>query len=183
MERVLVSLMCHPDREPKIDVPSGDGFESFVNRTPNYADAYRYAIGRALDAGADLVTADTDGYHPPAEIVKLASGGFGEGPALVLPYRENIGLQSKSYSLLFSLVAWRRIRDSTGGLCRLSLDLMKSLPPLKAADMTVHIEILKHALKSRARIVQYGYTSSANDETESRRTSNYQWKLLGAMFR
>ena len=183
MERALISLMCHPEREPKIDIPPDARFESFVNKTPNYADAYRYAIGRALDARMDLVTADTDGYHPPAEIVKLATGDFGEGPALVLPYRENIGLQSKTYSLLFSLVARKRIHDSTGGLCRLSLDLMKSLPPLKSTDMTVHIEILKHALKSRARIVQYGYSSSANDETESRRTSHYQWKLLGAMFR
>ena len=175
--------MCHPDREPKIAVPQDERYEVFVNKTPNYAEAYRVAIGKAAASGMDLVTADTDGYHPPAEIAKLATEDFGEGPALVLPYRENIGIQSKSYSVLFSLAARRRIRDSTGGLCRLSVELMKSLPPLESKDMTVHIEILKHALKSGARIVQYGYMSSANDTTGSRRTSHYQLKLLGAMFR
>lgn len=183
MKRVLVSLMCHPERDPKIELPSDGRYEAFVNRTPNYAEAYRLAIRKAVESGMDLVTADTDGYHPPSEIVKLATGDFGEGPALVLPYRENIGVQSKAYSLLFSLLEGRRIRDSTSGLCRLSLELMRSLPTLKSKDMTVHVEILKLALRSGSRIVQYGYTSSANDEAGSKRTSHYQWKLLRAVFR
>ena len=181
--RALLSLMCHPEREPKIQVPLDERYEQFVNKTPNYAEAYRQAIARAVDGGMDLVTADTDGYHPPAEIARLAAGEFGEGAYLVLPYRENIGFQSKSFSLFFSALERRRVRDATSGLCRLSLDLMKSLQPLKSADMTVHIEILKHALRSGARLVQYGYISSANDEAESRRTTHYQLKLLGAAFR
>jgi hypothetical protein len=181
--RSLVSLMCHPERDPKISVPEDGRYESFVNRTPNYAEAYRHAIGRAIDEGLDLVTADTDGYHPPAEIVKLATADLGEGPVLVLPYRKNIGFQSKAYSVFFSVLEMRRIRDATGGLCRLSLELMKSLPALKSEDMTVHIEILKHAAKSGARIVQYGYLSSANDEAESKRTRHYQLRLIGAAFR
>jgi hypothetical protein len=181
MTAALVSLMCHPDRVPKIEVPPGAGYEVFVNRTPNYAEAYRMAIARAIQGGVDLVTADTDGYHPVSEIVRLATGSFyAGGPALVLPYRENIGFQSKSYSYFFSLILGKRVRDATSGLCRLSLDFMRSLPPLKAQDMTIHIEILKHAMRSRVELVQYGYLSAANDPAESRRTSNYQLKLLKA---
>jgi hypothetical protein len=175
--------MCHPEREPKIVVPPDPRYDLFVNKTPNYAEAYRVAIARAMGSAMDLVTADTDGYHPPEEIVKLATGDFGTGPVLVLPYRENIGFQSKWYSLLFSFLERKRIKDSTSGLCRLSLEFMKSLPALRSSDMTVHIEILKRAIRSRTRLVQYGYLSSANDEAESKRTSNYQWKLLGAIFR
>ncbi|MDG6909392.1 MAG: hypothetical protein JRN08_03390 [Nitrososphaerota archaeon] len=178
-----MSLMCHPDREPRIELAQDGSYELFENRTPNYAEAYRVAIARAAERGMDLVTADTDGYHPPAEITRLALSEFGDGPVLVLPYRVNIGFQSKAYSLGFSLLARRRVRDATGGLCRLSLELMKSLPPLKSTDMTVHIEILRHALQSKARLVQYGYRSGTNDESESRRTSHYQWKLLKAALR
>ena len=181
MKKALVSLMCHPERTPKIEVPPGDGYEVFVNRTPNYANAYRLAMARAVDGGMDLVTADTDGYHPPAEILKLAGEAFNvDGPALVLPYRDNIGIQSKSYSLFFSLIELRRIKDATGGLCRLSNALLLSLPPLKSEDMTVHIEILRHALGSGAKLVQYPYVSDANDPAGSRRTRHYQWKLLKA---
>ena len=183
MVRVLVSLMCHPERNPKVVVPPDGRYESFVNRTPNYAEAYRVAIARAVADGMDLVTADTDGYHPADEIVKLATEEFGEGPVLVLPYRTNIGVQSKAYSYFFSMLKGRRIRDATGGLCRLSLELMKTLPPLKSGDMTVHIEILKRTLRSGARLVQYGYLSDVNDEAESRRTTHYQLKLLLAAFR
>ena len=183
MRKALLSLMCHPQRRPKIEVPPDDRYEAFVNRTPNYADAYRLAISRAVSGGMDLATADTDGYHPAAEVVKLAVGEFGVGPALVLPYRTNIGFQSKAYSYFFSVLEGRRIRDTTGGLCRLSLELMESLPPLRSTDMTVHIEILKHALRTGARVVQYGYLSGANDEAESRRSSHYQLRLLRAAFR
>jgi len=181
--KALLSLMCHPERTPKIVIPPDPRFELFVNRTPNYAEAYRAAITRAVSEGMDLVTADSDGYHPPAEITKLAMGEFGGGPFLVLPYRLNLGLQSKAYSLFFSALARRRIRDATGGLCRVSLGLMNSLPSLKAVDMTVHIEILKYALKSGARLVQYGYLSDVNDEAESRRTRHYQLRLIEAAFR
>ena len=179
---MLVSLMCHPEREPKIEVPPGPGYEAFVNRTPNYADAYRAAIARAVRSEMDLVTADTDGYHPVDEIVKLATGSFyTEGPAIVLPYRENLGWQSNFYSYFFSLIERRRVRDATAGLCRFSLDFMRSLPPLRAPDMTIHIEILKHAVRSGAKLVQYGYRSAANDPAESRRTAHYQLKLLKAV--
>ena len=178
--KALVSLMCHPEREPKVQLPPDERYDAFVNRVPNYADAYRAAIARAKEEGVDLVTADTDGYHPVGEIAKLATGDFGEGPALVLPYRENIGFQSRSFSLFFSMVGRRRVRDATGGLCRLSLDFMQSLPPLRSKDMTVHIEILRHAAKSGARLVQYGYRSSSNDEAESKRTPHYQLKLIWA---
>lgn len=181
--KVLVSLMCHPERTPKIEVPPGERYEAFVNKTPNYAEAYRVAIGMALERGTDVVTADTDGYHPVREVVKLAEGDFGEGPSLVLPYRENIGIQSKSFSYFFSAVVRRRIRDSTGGLCRMSYGFLRTLPPLKSVDMTVHIEILKHAISSGSKIVQYGYVSDFNDPAGSRRTSNYQWKLVKAAFR
>ena len=177
-----MSLMCHPQRSPKISVPEDPRYDLFVNNTPNYAEAYRVAIARAVETGMDLVTADTDGYHPPSEVAKLAAGDFGEGAYLVLPYRENIGWQSKTYSFFFSLKEGRTIRDVTGGLCRLSFDLMKSFPPLESADMTVHVEVLKRALGTGARLVQYGYISGANDEAESRRTSNYQWKLFKAAF-
>lgn len=180
MSRALVSLMCHPERAPKVELPPGGEYESFVNRTPNYADAYREAIIMAVGREMDLVTADTDGYHPVDEIVKLATGDFGEGAALVLPYRENIGVQSKSFSLFFSALRMRRVKDATGGLRRLSLPLMKSLPPLKATDMTVHIEILRYVLSSGARLVQYGYLSGENDTKGSRRTSHYQLKLVKA---
>ncbi|MDG6988493.1 MAG: hypothetical protein JRN21_04115 [Nitrososphaerota archaeon] len=178
--KALVSLMCHPEREPKIQLPPDGRYDAFVNRIPNYAEAYRAAIARAMDEGADLVTADTDGYHPPGEIAKLAAGDFGEGPVLVIPYRENIGIQSRSFSLFFSLIGRRRVRDATGGLCRLSLDFMRSLPPLRSDDMTVHIEILRHAAKSGAKLVQYGYLASSNDEAESRRTAHYQLRLIWA---
>ena len=183
MTRALVSLMCHPERSPKVEIPPDARYESFVNRTPNYADAYREAIARAVAGGVDLVTADTDGYHPPGEIVKLAVGEFGEGALLVLPYRTNLGFQSKAFSFFFSVLEGTRIRDATGGLCRLSLDLMKSFPPLKSVDMTVHIEILKRTLKSGGRVVQYGYRSDLNDEEGSRRTRHYQVRLVEAALR
>jgi len=181
MRKVLVSLMCHPERTPGIQIPEGEGYEVFVNRTPNYANAYKLAIGKAIEGGMDLVTADTDGYHTPAEILKLATGTFYEdGPALVLPYRKNIGIQSRSFSLLFSIIKRKRIKDATGGLCRLSSQLMQSLPPLKSEDMTIHIEILKRAIASGAKIIQYPYVPEANDRAGSRRTSHYQLKLLKA---
>ena len=175
-----MSLMCHPDRTPRIALPDGEGYEAYVNKTPNYADAYRQAISRAVEGVADLVTADTDGYHPEGEVLRLARGDFGSGPALVLPYRVNIGFQSWAYSLFYSLLKRRRIRDSTGGLCRLSYEFMAGLPPLWSPDMTIHIEILNHAVRSGARVAQYSYTAGANDESESRRTSHYQLKLLKA---
>ena len=183
MSRALVSLMCHPERSPKFNIPPGEKYETFVNKTPNYAEAYRVAIRRALEEGMDLVTADSDGYHPLVEIVKLATGapGIEEGD-LVLPFRTNIGVQSKSFSFFFSLAERRRIRDATGGLCRFSHQFMHSLPTLKSGDMTIHIEVLKYAIRSRATIVQYGYLSGPNEEAESRRTSHYQLKLLKATF-
>jgi hypothetical protein len=183
MTRVLVSLLCHPERDLKIAVPEGEGYEVQVNRTPNYADAYRLAIATAVASGMDLVTADTDGYHPESEILKLARGEYGTGPVLVVPYRENLGLQSRAFSLLYSLIKRRRVRDATSGICRISYSLMAALPPLKAADMTVHIEILNFALKTGAKIEQYGYISGVNDPVGSKRTANYQWKLLKAIFR
>jgi hypothetical protein len=184
MRRVLVSLMCHPDRTPKITVPDGDGYDVMVNRTPNYADAYRFAIGTAVSSGMDLVTADTDGYHPEAEILKLATGSFyGDEAALVLPFRDNLGIQSKSFSLFYSLIKRRRIRDATSGLVRLSYPLLSGLPKLESRDMTVHIEILNLTIRAGAKIEQYRYTSGANDRAASNRTANYQWKLLGAIFR
>lgn len=184
MRDVLVSLMCHPERRPRVEIPSGEGYEVFVNRTPNYANAYRLAVERAVEEEKDLVTADTDGYHPVEEILKLATGAFyADGPVLVLPFRENLGFQSKAFSLFFSVANWRRIRDATSGLCRLSYELMRSLPPLTSTDMTVHIEILRHSIRSGARIVQYGYVSSANDPAESKRTAHYQWKLVKATLR
>ena len=153
-----------------------------VNRTPNYADAYRFAIEKAVSSGMDLVTADTDGYHPEAEILKLTVGSYhGDEPALVLPFRYNLGVQSKSFSLLYSILKRRRVRDATTGLCRLSHSLMVGLPPLKSKDMTVHIEILNFAIRTKALIAQYGYTSGDNDRTGSNRTAYYQWKLLGAI--
>lgn len=183
MRPVLVSLLCHPERDPKVVLPDGEGYQVFVNKTPNYAEAHRVAIARAVAAGMDLVTADTDGYHPEAEILKLTAGSYhGDEPALVLPFRTNLGIQSKAFSLFYSVVKRKRVRDATSGLCRLSYGLMVALPPLKSVDMTVHIEILNFALKARAKIVQYGYASSANDASGSKRTANYQWKLLKATF-
>jgi hypothetical protein len=181
--RALLSLMCHPDRAPAVDVPPGEGYEVFDNRTPNYADAYRAAIARAMRGGLDLVTADTDGYHPVPEIVKLARDASGAGrPTLTLPYRENLGFQSKAYSWLYSLIKGQKVRDATGGLCRLSLELMASLPPLRSRDMTIHIEILNAVIASGGPIVQYGYMAGANERGRSNRTSNYQLKLLRRAF-
>jgi hypothetical protein len=183
MRRVLVSLMCHPERTPQVVIPEGDGYEVFVNRTPNYADAYRFAIAKAVSSGMDLVTADTDGYHPEEEILKLTRGSFyGDEPALVIPFRDNLGIQSKAFSLFYSLMKRRRVRDTTSGLCRLSHALMAELPPLASVDMTVHIEILSFAIRTRAQIPQYSYTSGPNDRAGSKRTTNYQWKLFRAAF-
>jgi len=183
LRRVLVSLLCHPERDLKITVPEGEGYEVQLNRTPNYADAYRLAIATAVASGMDLVTADTDGYHPESEILKLARGDYGDGRVLVIPFRENLGLQSRTFSLLYSLIKRRRVRDATSGMCRISYPLLAALPPLEAPDMTVHIEILNFALKTRTKIEQYGYLSGVNDPVGSKRTPNYQWKLLKAMFR
>ena len=176
--------MCHPERDPRVVLPDGEGYEVFVNKTPNYAEAYRVAMAKAVSSGMDLVTADTDGYHPLAEILRLAlEPVHGERPALVLPFRENLGIQSRAFSSFYSLAKRRRVRDATTGLCRLTYELLQSLPPLKAADMTIHIEILNFAIRTHADIIQYGYTSGANDRAGSKRTANYQWKLLKAMFR
>jgi len=183
LRKVFVSLMCHPERSPAVVVPEGEGLEVLLNRTPNYADAYRFAISKAMAEGMDLVTADTDGYHPEMEILKLAQASFGDGQYLVLPFRENIGIQSKTYSLFYSLVKRKRIRDATSGLRRLSYDFMATLPNLSSRDMTIHIEILNHALRTKAEIIQYGYESGVNDEAGSKRTAHYQWKLLKAAFR
>gem|GEM_PF-64059 len=78
------------------------------------------------------------------------------------------------------MIKMRRVKDATGGLCRLSNQFVVSLPPLKSEDMTIRIEILRYALDSGAKLVQYPYVSDANDREGSKRTSNYQWKLLKA---
>jgi hypothetical protein len=59
---------------------------------------------------------------------------------------------------------------------------MATLPNLRSRDMTIHIEILNHAIRTKAEILQYAYLSGANDEAGSKRTAHYQWKLLKAAF-
>jgi len=179
MRPVLVNLMCHPVRDPKITVPDGEGYTVFMNRRPNYAAAFVYAMKTAVDKWMDMVIADTDGYHPVEEIVKLARYPMPEkGMMLVKPFRENIGFQSDFFSMIYSTSVGRRVKDSTGGMYKMSYDLMKGLGPLQASDMTIHIEILNRALSLGAKVVQYGYTAGLNDRKNSKRTSQYQLKLL-----
>jgi hypothetical protein len=173
--------MCHPQNEPAISLAKSDGFEVFVNRTSGYGNAVRSAIQIASAKGKDLVLADSDGYHPAREIVRLARFDLGPDVALVKPYREGIGFQSKCYSFLYSIVKIYQISDATGGLYRLSHNFMESLPLLKAKDMTINVEILNHVLKSRGKMLQYGYVPGENDLVNSKRTKGYQLKLLKAM--
>lgn len=175
----IVSLMCHPQNAPAIAL---QGLRFFVNLTPGYGNAVRYAIGTALDLDADLIIADSDGYHPPSEISRLAGLSFPDAPSMLIkPYRNNIGFQSKNYSLLYSLVKFKHIRDATGGLYRMNNRFMRDLPALKARDMTVNIEILSHAIQSDASIMQYGYDPGQNNRAISKRTNQYQFKLLKAL--
>jgi hypothetical protein len=177
MERkVLVSLMCHPDRQPAITIPDAVGYEAFVNRTPNYGEAVKLAIRTAVEKRSDLVLADSDGYHPVPEIVRLASA---QGDAtreyhIIKPYRINIGFQSWAYSQFYSMLR-SRVRDVTGGLYRLSWEFMMPLPPLRSKDMTIHVELLKKAGRS---VFQYGYVAGENDPANSKRTEHFQLKLL-----
>ncbi len=171
----LVSLMCHPEREPAVAI-SGD---CFVNKEKGYGNAVRFAIRKALEERKDLVLADTDGYHPAAEIERLAA--LPCSWALVKPFREDIGFQSKVYSALYSYAKGQRVRDATGGLYRMSYSLMNSLPILTAEDMTINIEILNHAVERKVSFLQYGYLPGKNDRAGSKRTQHYQMKLLRAI--
>lgn len=169
--------MCHPDNYPVIAIPP----DGFLNGRRGYGNAVRFAIEAARSQGDDLVIADSDGYHPPEEIEKLAKIPVEPGSALVKPFRIGIGIQSKSYSLLYSSVKGKRIRDATGGLYLMTSEFMATLPLLESEDMTINVEILNHAVATGARIVQYGYTPGKNDATQSKRTEHYQLKLLKAM--
>ena len=182
MNPVLLSLMKHPDREPRLTPEDfkQSGFETYLNETPGYADATRAAIELAKLRGMDLVVADSDGYHPGAEVARLARTDF---PGMVLPYRRNIGVQSWAYSLLFSAWTLQRVKDATGGLYRLSLPLMERLPALKSDDMTVHVEMLKTVQALKSPLYQYPYDAGKNEKEGSKRTVRYQWKLMGALFR
>ena len=180
MNTVIVSLMCHPDNDVKIELPSGD-FDCFLNKERGYGNAVRHGIKVAVGERKDIVFADTDGYHPPSEIRRLANLCPGEGSYIVKPYRENLGFQSKVYSSLYSAVKGKEVRDATGGLYRLSLDFMDSLPALASEDMTIGIEILNHAIRKRVPIIQFPYHAAENDREISKRTNGYQRKLLKAM--
>jgi len=179
MRPVFLNLMCHPVRAPKIEVPEGEGYTVFLNKRPNYAAAFVYAMETAVDKGMDLVIADTDGYHPVEEILRLVRYPMpAEGMILVKPFRENIGFQSDFFSMIYSTSVRRRVKDSTGGMYKMSNDLMKGLGKLQSSDMTIHIEILSKALSLGAKVVQYGYVTGVNDRRNSKRTSQYQLKLL-----
>lgn len=185
MNNVLISLNCHQDRNPSFVLPVDNDYSYFINKTPKYGEALKFAIKKAIDSNCDIVFADTDGYHPPSEIIKLAKFTY-TGSSLfyiIKPYRSNIGFQSQIFSYLYSLYNLRYIHDPTGGLYRLSLEFMKSLPSLKSNDMTIHIEVLKHVLHSSTKIIQYPYISGSNDRLNSKRTKYFQLKLLWRMLK
>ena len=173
---VLVSLMCHPDNEPKVSVEG-----AVLNRTPGYGDAIRSAITQALDQGKDLVVADSDGYHPKAEVEKLASLTFTGDHGLVKPYRTNMGFQSEAYAWAYSFLKGRWVGDPTGGLYRMSFGFMGSLRTLEAKDSTITVEVVNRALSEGTDILQYGYQAGENDREHSKRPSLYPLKLLKAM--
>ena len=181
LSRVLVSLLCHPERETKVSLPENPAYAVEINRTEGYANAVRGAITRAIDLDADLVFADTDGYHPAKEIERLAT--FVSAADMVKPYRGNIGFQSKVFAYLWSALHRRSVKDVTGGMYRMSNAFLKSLPPLKSDDMTIHIEILNFAARRGGTIEQYPYEPAENDREDSKRTRQYQLKLLGALRR
>jgi len=178
---VLVSLLCHPEREPKVSLAENPAYVAEVNRTQGYGNAVRVGVRHAVDLGSDLVLADTDGYHPAKEIEHLAT--IVTRADIVKPYRSNIGFQSKVYAYLWSGIHMKSVKDVTGGMYRMSNAFLRSLPPLKSDDMTVHIEILNIATRKGATIEQYPYEPAVNDMENSKRTSNYQLKLLGALRR
>jgi len=181
LNRVLVSLLCHPEREPKISLPENPAYVVEINRTSGYADAVRAGIRRAIELDSDLVIADTDGYHPAREIERLAT--LSTGADLVKPYRNNIGFQSNVFTYLWSGTHMKSVKDVTGGMYRMSNKFLRSLPPLKSDDMTIHVEILNIAARRGATIQQYPYESAMNDRENSKRTRNYQLKLLSALRR
>jgi hypothetical protein len=178
----LLMLMCHPKRSPKIAIPEGDGYKVFLNQLPGYASGYKEGIKMAMAAEQDLVIADTDGYHPADEIVKLARAPMPTGvPSILKPYRTNIGVQSKVFSWFFSAVGGSRVKDATGGMYKMNLEFLKAMKPLKSNDMTIHIEILQQAARMGALVTQYGYNAALNDRKNSKRTKGYQLKLLRQM--
>jgi hypothetical protein len=172
--------MCHPKRDPAIKIESGASYEVFVNKYPNYGDAVRLVINVARWSGRDLLLADTDGYHPPEEIRRLAQAAYGTRHPLVLikPYRSNIGIQSLLFTQFYSFLNGKNINDATGGFYRLSNGLLQRLPPLKARDMTINLEILGAAIRLKAMLFQYPYMPGRNDAAHSKRPKNYQYKLL-----
>ena len=181
LNKVLVSLLCHPEREPKFSLPENPAYVVEVNKTSGYGNAVRAAIRRAIDLDSDLVIADTDGYHPAREIERLAT--VNTGADIVKPYRSNIGFQSNVFTYLWSGTHMKSVKDVTGGMYRMSNAFLRSLPPLKSDDMTIHIEILNIAVRRGATIQQYPYESASNDRENSNRTKHYQLKLLGALRR
>jgi hypothetical protein len=181
LNRVLVSLLCHPERAPKVSLPDNPSYVVEVNKTRGYAEAVREAIRHAIELDSDLVIADTDGYHPAKEIEHLAT--MSTDADMVKPYRNNIGSQSNVYTYLWSGTHMRSVKDVTGGMYRMSNRFLRTLPPLKSDDMTIHIEILNIASRKGATIRQYPYESAMNDKENSRRTRHYQLKLLGALRR
>ena len=181
LSKVLVSLLCHPEREPKVTLPENPAYVVEINRTAGYANAVRAGIRHATDLNSDLVIADTDGYHPASEIERLAT--ISTGADVVKPYRTNIGFQSNVYTYLWSGTHMKSVKDVTGGMYRMSNKFLRSLPPLKSEDMTIHVEILNIAARTGAAVQQYPYESARNDREASKRTRHYQLKLLGALRR
>jgi hypothetical protein len=181
MSKVLVSLLCHPERQARVMLEATPLYDVELNTASGYANAVRQSMEHAIGLESDLVLADTDGYHPREEIQRLAT--FDGEPAFLKPFRDNIGFQSKAYSYLWSAVHLTSVKDVTGGMYRMSLEFMKSLPALRSKDMTIHVEILNRAVRAGVKVEQYPYKAAANDSENSKRTKHYQLKLLKALTR
>jgi hypothetical protein len=178
MTKTLISLMCHPDNKPAIQMWTTADYDVLYNREPGYANAIRYAINFARQRSYDLVIADADGYHPVREIERIAKMPVDE---VIKPQRYDIGIQSRVFSVMFSLKFGVDVADVSGGFIKISRGVLPFLPPLVAVDNRIWVEIMAWVVQNCS-FFEPIYHTGRNDVEHSHRPGNYQWKLFRSLW-
>ena len=183
---IVVSVMVHPDDEPKIQLNLPEYCEVVINKRRGYANAVIESIHHAHAMKSGLVVCDGDGYHSSMTIKDVCewTSALPHKSMIVKPYRLNIGFQSQIFSWLFNERFSIPIKDVTGGLYGLSEAAVRSMSlfDIVSEDFTINVEIILRLFNSTVcGILQFPYMAGKNN-LNSHRPSFYQLKLLWKLF-